>query len=97
MSFSREDDLTLHARPDADGEALVDGLAYLLLVLDLVALGDERRGRLQQTAAEGQVDAGDLADQGDDAFLGDSVSDAAYSLPCLPWGSKKRALVIRRT
>src|SRR5215207_5103692 len=36
----------VHAGPDADGEALVDGLAYLLPEGDLVALGDERGRRL---------------------------------------------------
>src|ERR671910_1351244 len=62
--------LSPHARPDAYREALVGGLPYLLLVLRFVALGDERRGRLQQTAAQGQVHARDLADQRDDAFFG---------------------------
>src|SRR5215212_8315385 len=33
-------DRTGHASPDADGEALLDGFADLLLVLNLVALGD---------------------------------------------------------
>src|SRR5215210_3397044 len=63
-------DFAPHARPDADGEALVDGLSYLLTVLYIVALGDDRRGRVQQTAAQGQVHARDLADQRDDAFFG---------------------------
>src|SRR5829696_1701512 len=63
-------DFAPHARPDADGEALVDGLAYLLLVLHLVALGDERRGWREQTSSQGYVDARNLANQGDDAFFG---------------------------
>src|SRR5919206_3206337 len=63
-------DLAPHARPDADGEALVDGLSYLLSVLHLIAFGDERRGRVQQAAAQGQVHARDLADQRDDPFFG---------------------------
>src|SRR5215210_6259364 len=63
-------DRAVHTRPDADGEALVDGLSYLLPVLHLVSLGDDRRGRVQQTAAQGQVHARDLADQRDDAFFG---------------------------
>src|SRR4028118_845684 len=63
-------DLAPHGRPDPDGEALVHGLSYLLFVLDLVPLGDERRGRLQPPAAEGQVHARDAADERDDAFFG---------------------------
>src|SRR5918997_3574507 len=63
-------DLAAAARPDADGEALVHGLAELLFVLDLVALFDERRGRLQQAAAEGEVHARDPADERDDALFG---------------------------
>src|SRR5215207_802743 len=63
-------DFAPHARPDADGEALVNGLSYLLPVLHLVALADERRGRVQQTTAQGQVHARDLADQRDDTFFG---------------------------
>src|SRR3712207_6440791 len=65
-----EGDFASHTRPDADGEALVDWLSYLLPVLHLVALGDERRGRVQQTAAQGQAHARDLVDQRDDAFFG---------------------------
>src|SRR5215210_4493310 len=52
-------DLSTQARPDADGEALVDGFAYFLFVLHLVALGDERRGRREQTSSQGHVDARD--------------------------------------
>src|ERR687885_208222 len=63
-------DRAFHPRPHADGEALVNGLSYLLLVRHLVALGDERCGRVQQTAAQGQAHARDLADQRDDAFFG---------------------------
>src|SRR5215210_5987502 len=63
-------DRAVHTRPHADGEALVNGLSYLLPVHHLVALRDERRGRVQQTAAQGQVHARDLADQRDDAFFG---------------------------
>src|ERR671917_2097256 len=62
-------DRAARARPDAYREALVRRVPYLLLVLHFVALGDERRGRLQQTAAQGQVHARDLADQRDDALL----------------------------
>src|SRR5918997_767173 len=62
--------LSPHARPDADGEALVGGLSYLLLVLHFVALGDERRGRRQKTAAQGQVHTRDPADKSDDALSG---------------------------
>src|SRR5829696_1843774 len=63
-------DLSSQASPDADGEALVDGFAYHLLVLHLVALGDERRSRREQTSSQGHVDARNLANQGDDAFFG---------------------------
>src|SRR4028119_181438 len=59
------------ARPDADGEALVDWFADLLLVLDLVALGDERRGRLEETAAERQMHARDPIHQRHEALLGE--------------------------
>src|SRR4028118_514727 len=58
-------DLATHARPDSDGEPLVYGLPYLLLVLDLVALAHERRCRLQQAAAKGQVHARDSPDERD--------------------------------
>src|SRR5918997_5254679 len=62
--------LSPNARPDADGEALVGGLSYLLLVLHFVALRDERRGRRQKTAAQGQVHTRDPADKSDDALSG---------------------------
>src|SRR5215213_4598314 len=62
-------DLPAQARPDADGETLVGGFAYLLFVLDLISLGDERRGRREQTASQGHVDPGDLANQRDDTLL----------------------------
>src|SRR5918993_3978744 len=63
-------DLASHTRPDPDREPLVRGLAYFLLVLDFVALGNEPSGRLQQTTAKGNVHSGDLSDQRDDALLG---------------------------
>ena len=44
-------DRAAHTRPDADTEALFDGLADLLLLRYLVALRDERVGRLQVTTA----------------------------------------------
>src|SRR3712207_8763884 len=53
-------DLTAHARPDPDGEPLVDGLSKLLLVLDHVTLRDERRGRLEQPAARSEEHTSEL-------------------------------------
>src|ERR671932_234142 len=40
-------DRAFHTRPHPNGEALVNRLSYLLHVLYLVSLGDERSGRVQ--------------------------------------------------
>src|SRR3954452_2741384 len=45
-------DRAVHARPDADREALINGFADLLLVLDVITFGDERRSRLEEAATQ---------------------------------------------
>ena len=50
-------DRSPRARPHAYREPFVHGLAYLLLVLDLVALRDQRLGGLQVTVAQGHAHA----------------------------------------
>src|SRR5215218_3178634 len=58
-------DVAFHAGPDADGEAVVYRLPYLLPEGDLVALRDQRGGRLEEPAAERDAHALHLADERD--------------------------------